>query len=109
MPEDELDDPRLIRAARDMRRSQFLVDELDIAAIEIEAAAVEVACAPNRDSRDRARIALRARIHYHLSGAWDDGSGARADLLSALDVAQATTRELQRRVHELLKRVSDER
>lgn len=71
-----MSDSAFDRAQRELRRTRFLNDAVDAAVRD-----VRLALASGQAH------ALAGAIHKHLTDAYNEGAGERADLLSALDTA----------------------
>lgn len=71
-----MSDSAFDRAQRELRRTRYLSDAVDLAVQDVRLA---LAC-------DQPH-ALAAALHKHLSDAYEEGAGERADLLTALATA----------------------
>lgn len=96
MGEDDLRD-----VTRDLRKSTFLVEAIDLVLTELTKALEEPPA-----TRERA---IRAVLHRHLGIAWDDGSAKATDLKQAVELLRGQVELLKKSNRELLKRVSDGR
>jgi hypothetical protein len=84
---------------RDLRRALFISETLELLAIELEAALVH----EHRNQQ------MRAVLHRHLTGAWNDGALKEADLRSSVIILKAQIETLKKNLHDALKRISDGR
>lgn len=93
-PDDHFDE-----TTRDLRRTLFLAETLELVVLELERATAS-------EQRDQQ---VRAVLHRWLEQAWNDGALREADLRSAVGLLRAQVETLKKNLHAALQRISDGR
>jgi len=89
----------LSETTRDLRRALYLSETLELVVSELETAATQ----------HSAHQQIRAVLHRHLEGAWNDGARKEADLRSSVQILRAQVEHLRGQLRDALKRISDSR
>jgi hypothetical protein len=92
-------DDGLSETTRDLRRALYLSETLELVVEELEIAMAQAS----------AHQQMRAVLHRHLEGAWNDGARKEADLRSSVQILKAQVESLRGQLRDALKRISDSR